>query len=72
MTFLKFQRAGSVANQGRKEMQRQGRNSQVTIVQPWGKVLAPHQGIYLKISLNCVEILKPPPGEVNCMLPTST
>ena len=52
MTFLKFQRAGSVANQGRKEMQRRGRNSQVTIVQPWGKVLAPHQGIYPKISLN--------------------
>ena len=37
MTFPEFQR--TVFNQGRDEMQRQGRNSQKTIVQPWGRVL---------------------------------
>ena len=31
-------------NQGREGMQRQARNSQETIVQPWGRVLVPPQG----------------------------
>ena len=34
----------TIANQGRGGMQRQGRSSQETIVQPWGKVLVPSQG----------------------------
>ena len=33
--------------QGRKGMQRQGRNSQETIVQPWGRVLEASQGIHM-------------------------
>ena len=46
-----------VANQwGGREvgwMQRQGRNSQETAVQPWGRVLAPPQGMHIAISLSC-------------------
>ena len=34
-------------------MQRQGRNSQETAVQPWGRVLAPPQGMHIAISLSC-------------------
>ena len=34
-------------------MQRQGRNSQETIVQPWGRVLVPPQGIHITTSLSC-------------------
>ena len=41
-----------VANQGREGMQRQGRSSQETIVQPWGRVLVPPQGIHIAISLS--------------------
>ena len=43
----------TVANQGREGMQRQGRRSQDTIVQPWGRVLVPPQGIHITISLSC-------------------
>ena len=40
MTFPKLQRTELTAvNQGREGMQRQGRNNQETIVQPWGMVL---------------------------------
>ena len=34
-------------------MQRQGRSSQETIVQPWGRVLVPPQGIQTTTSLSC-------------------
>ena len=34
-------------------MWRQGRNSQETIVQPWGKVMIPPQGIHITIPLSC-------------------
>ena len=54
MTFPEFQWAvPTVANQGREGMWRQGRNSQETIVQPWGRVLVPPQGRYITISLSC-------------------
>ena len=43
----------TVANQGREGRRRQGRNSQETIVQPWGRVLVPPWGIYITISLSC-------------------
>ena len=33
-------------------MQKQGRSSQETIVQPWVRVLVPPQGIYITITLN--------------------
>ena len=33
-------------------MQQQGRSSQETIVQSWGRILVPPQGIYITISLN--------------------
>ena len=42
----------TVAHQGREGMQRQGRNSQETIVQPWDRVLVPPQGIHITISLS--------------------
>ena len=42
----------TVANQGREGMQRQGRGSQETIVQPWGRVLVPLQGAHIRISLS--------------------
>ena len=32
---------------------RQGKNSQETIVQPWGRVLVPLQGTFITISLSC-------------------
>ena len=41
------------ANQGKEGMQRQGRGSQETIVQSWGRVLVPPQGIHILISLSC-------------------
>ena len=41
------------ANQGREGMQRQGRNSQETIVQPWERVLVPPQGTFITIFLSC-------------------
>ena len=34
-------------------MQRQGRNGPETIVQPWGRVLVPPQGIHRTVSLSC-------------------
>ena len=34
-------------------MQRQGRSSQETVVQPWGRVLAPPQEMHIAISLSC-------------------
>ena len=43
----------TVADQGREGMQRQGRSSQDKIVQPWGRVLVPPQGIHVTISLSC-------------------
>jgi len=43
MSFTEFQWAG--ANQGRERIQRQRRSSRKIIVQPWGKVLVPLQGI---------------------------
>ena len=41
-------------------MQRQGRNSEETIMQPWGRVLVPLQGIYITISLSCFEDTETP------------
>ena len=40
------------ANQGREGMQRQGRRSQETMVQPWDRVLVPPQGIHRTVSLS--------------------
>ena len=42
----------TVANQEREGMQRQERNSQETIVQPWDRVQVLPQKIHIKISLN--------------------
>ena len=39
----------TLANQGREEIERQGRNSQETMVQPRGRVLVPTQGIHTAI-----------------------
>ena len=50
----------TVANQGREGTQRQGRSSQKTLVQPWGGVLGPPQGIHRTISLSSCTELKPP------------
>ena len=46
----------TVANQGREGMQRQGKSSQETIVQPWVRVLVPPQGIHITISLSSSHI----------------
>ena len=46
MGLLGLEAFQTVANQGRGGMQRQGRSSQETIVQPWSKVLVQHQGTY--------------------------
>ena len=35
-------------------MQKQERSSQETVVQPWGRVLVPPQGIYITIPLSCL------------------
>ena len=44
MTFPESKRqVQTVANQGREGMQRQGRSSQETPAQPWGRVLAPQE-----------------------------
>ena len=43
-------------------MQRQGRNSQETVVQPWGRVLAPPQGMHIAISLSCFADTEIPTG----------
>ena len=51
---------GTVANQGREGMQRQGRASQETIVQPWGRVLVPPQGIHINNIFELFTELKPP------------
>ena len=50
----------TAATQGREGMQRQGRNSQETLVQPWGRVLVLPQGICITISLSSFTELKPP------------
>ena len=57
MTFLVFQRA--VANQGKGGMQRPGRSSQETMVQPCCKVLVPPQEICITISLSISADLNP-------------
>ena len=49
----------TVANQGREGMQRQGRSSQDTTVQPRGRALVPPQGIHITISLSSSAELKP-------------
>jgi len=69
MPSPEFQTAGSkVANKGK----RQGRSSQETRAQPWGRVLVPPQGIHTAMWA-ALQILKPHQvGKVNCMLPTST
>ena len=53
----------TVANQGRQGVLGQGRSSQETTVQPWGRVLVPPQGVYITISLSFLQILKLPPRE---------
>ena len=53
----------TIANQGREGMQRPGRSSQETIVQLWGRVLVPPQGIFITISLNSSAELNPPQME---------
>ena len=45
----------TVANQGRKGMQKQGRSSQETIMHFWGRVLVPPQGIHITISLSSLQ-----------------
>ena len=50
----------TAANQGREGMRRWGRRSQDTVVQPWGRVLVPPQGIHTTISLSSFTELKPP------------
>ena len=61
MTFPEFQRLGSnIAHQGREWMPRPERSSQETTGQPWGRVLAPHQGIHITISLSSSAELNPP------------
>ena len=63
----------TVANQGREGMQKQGRNSQETIVQPWGRVLVPPQGTHITISLSSSAELKPHQMEdVNCLMKHSS
>ena len=56
-----FQRA--VANQGREGMQRPGRSPQEEIVQPWGRVLVPPEGIYRTISVSLSAELKQTPNK---------
>ena len=41
----------TVANQGREGMQKQRGSSQEAIVQPWGRVLVPPQGLYQYITI---------------------
>ena len=53
----------TIANQGREGMQRPERSSQETIVQLWGRVLVPPQGIFITISLNSSAELNPPQME---------
>ena len=36
------------------------KQSRETIVQPWGKVLVPHQGIHTTISLSCCAVTETP------------
>ena len=50
----------TLANQGRERIERQGRNSPETMVQPWGRVLGPPQGICITVSLRSSAELKPP------------
>ena len=45
MGLLATEAFQTVANQGREGKQRQGRNSQETIWQPWGRVGVPLQGM---------------------------
>ena len=68
MTFPASQRANrKVAYQGREGRQRQGRSSQETIAQPWGRVLVPSEGIHITISLSSLQILKPPKNGVSIL-----
>ena len=54
MTFPDFNgQVQAVANQGREGVQRQERSSQETVVQAWGRVLVPPQGIHKTIYLSC-------------------
>ena len=53
----------TAANQRREGVQRQGRNSQETTVQPWDRILVQSQGIHITISLSSSAELKPPPME---------
>ena len=41
--------AQTVDDLRKKGMQRQGRNSQETIVQPWGRILVPSQGVHIRM-----------------------
>ena len=51
---------------------REGRGCKETIVQPWGRVLIPLQGIHRIFELFCRHWHPQRVGKVNCLLPTST
>ena len=52
-------------------MQRQGRSSQETAVQPWGKVLVPLHGIHVTVSLTSLRNEDPQQMEDVSVLPRS-
>ena len=50
-----------IANQRREGMQKHGKNSQETTVQPWGRILVLPQGIHVTVFLKlCLELNKVP------------
>ena len=54
--FIEYRKLASFSIQDLpwvSRMQRQGRNSQERIVQPWGSVLVPPQGVHRTVSLSC-------------------
>ena len=75
MTFPGPQRADSNSCSSGKwgrGMQRQGRSSQETIVQPWGKVLVLPQGIYITISLSSLQNQNPQKMKLAFSIPKET
>jgi len=58
MTFSERQ-ITTAANQGREGTQRQRRNSQETMVQPWGRVLVSPQGICFSVAHSCPILCHP-------------
>ena len=72
MGLLATEAFQTVANQGREGKQRQGRSSQETIWQPWGRVCVPLQGMPACVCAVSLQLCLTLCDTMDCSLPGSS